>query len=369
MARDDLVFIAGAGPVGLAAAVELTRRGVPVRIVDAGSGPTSAEQSRALGVLPTTLRIFEASGLTQELLAAGTTIAGADIAIGGKPALSLGFAKARTPYPFILSLPQGKTERLMIAWLEARAIAVEWNVVVTGVGDTRRPTVRLSTGEDVAARAVLGCDGSHSAVREELGVPWVGESYPGVFALADVTFSEPIDPHRAKISLGADTQRSHALLPMSDRSARLIGFHDAPETLLEAVAGIERVTWQSTFHVAFRRAERMSRGWVFLAGDAAHVHSPVGGRGMNLGIWDVATFAQLFAEGRETEYESQRLPVVKAVLDQTLEGTTTLGAPPAYAKLALRYLMPTATLLPPVSRRIAERVLALDLPQPEWLRS
>ncbi len=367
MARNDLVFRAGAGPVGLAAAVELTRRGVPVRIVDAGEGPTPAEQSRALGILPTTLRIFEASGLAQELLAAGTTITGAEIAIGGKPALSLDLSRARTPYPFILSLPQGRTERAMIGWLAERGVAVEWNVAVTGIADTRRPTVTLSTGEEVTARAVLGCDGSHSGVREELGLPWVGESYPGVFALADVTFSQPIDPHRAKISIGADSGKSHALLPMSDRSARLIGFHDAPDKLVQAIEGIESVTWQSTFHVAFRRAERMSRGWVFLAGDAAHVHSPVGGRGMNLGIWDAATFAFLFSEGRETEYESQRLPAVKAVLDQTLEGTTTLGAPPAYASFALRYLMPAATRLPPVSRRIAERVLALDLPQPQWL--
>ncbi|MBO0902307.1 FAD-dependent oxidoreductase [Jiella sonneratiae] len=367
MAREDLVFIAGAGPVGLAAAVELTRRGVPVRIADRDAGPTPADQSRALGVLPQTLRILEASGLSEKLLAAGTTVGGADLSIGEKKVVSLDLSGARTPYPFILSLPQGKTERLMIEWLGARNVAVEWNVPVEAVGDTRRPTVRLGTGEEVAATAVLGCDGGHSKVREEIGVPWVGEGYPGIFALADVAFSVPIDPHRARFSLGSPAGTSHALVPMSDRTGRLIGFHDSPERLVAAAKNVERVIWQSTFHVAFRRAERMSRGWVFLAGDAAHVHSPVGGRGMNLGIWDVATFAWLFSEHRETEYESKRLPVVKTVLDQTFAGTQTLDDPPAYLGPLLRYVMPLATGVPFVGRRIAERLLALDLPQPEWL--
>ena len=367
MARDDLVLIAGAGPVGLAAAVELTRRGVPIRIVDAGEGPAPLEQSRALAVLPTTLRIFEASGLAGKMVAAGTTLTGLDITISGQQAASLDYAKARTPYPFILSLPQGRTERLMLDWLKARSVAVEWNVALETVGETHRPTATLSSGEQVVAAAILGCDGSHSRVREELGVPWSGEDYPASFALADVVFDAPIDPHRGKASIGAELEYSYAVIPMGQNQARLIGFHDDPQALLDAVGGIASVTWLSHFHVSFRHAERMSRGWVFLAGDAAHVHSPVGGRGMNLGIWDAATFAHLFWERRETEYESQRTPVVRSIIAQTRQMTEKLDQPPARLASLLKFAMPMATLLPQVRRKLAERVLALDLPQPEWL--
>ncbi|MCQ0989971.1 FAD-dependent oxidoreductase [Jiella marina] len=366
MAEHDLVLIAGAGPVGLAAAVELTRRGIAVRIIDAGEGPTPADQSRALAVLPTTLRGFEASGLAERMIAAGTRIEGADFLSGGKPLFSLSLGRARTSYPYILSLPQGRTERLMIDWLEERSIRVEWNVAVEAVGETHRPTARLSTGEMVKAHAILGCDGAHSRVREEIGIPWEGEGYPGTFALADVQFAEPIDPHRARISLDS-SRPSHALLPLDDRRARLIGFMDSTDALVAAAENIETVVWASTFHVAFRRAERMAKGRVFLAGDAAHVHSPVGGRGMNLGIWDAATIAFLLAEGRESEYESKRLPVIHKIMKQTREATDFIGAPPGYTKALLGIGMPVATRLPFVQRRIAERVLALDLPDLEWL--
>lgn len=367
MARDGTVLIAGAGPVGLAAAVELTRRGVALRIVDAGEGPTPAEQSRALAINPTTLAILGPSGLSETLLAAGTTITGSDVVIDGRTALSLSFKSAHTPHPFMLALPQGRTERLMIDWLKQRQVEVEWNVGLAAVGETHRPSAVLSTGEELAAVAILGCDGSHSKVRQELGVPWSGEGYPGVFALADVIFDAPIDPHRARICIGSGERTSHALLPMGDNRARLIGFHDSPDALIAAVGGIASVTWRSTFRVSFRHAERMSRGWVFLAGDAAHVHSPVGGRGMNLGIADAATFAWLFCEHRETEYESKRLPVVRSVMEQTRQMTDMLAKPPSHIASFLKYAMPMATMLAPVRRKMAEWVLALDLPQPEWL--
>lgn len=366
MADGKLILIAGAGPVGLSAAVELTRRGLPVRIVDAGEGPTPVEQSRALGILPTTVSILAASGVSERLLAEGARITGADIARDGRRLFSIELGRARTPTPFILSLPQGRTERIMIDWLAGRGIAVEWGLALDDILDTHRPRAQLSNGESVAARAVIGCDGIRSRVREAVGIPWRGEGYPGEFSLADVRFSAPIDATRAKVNIRSGTGAS-ALLPFGTHAGRFIGVGGSPEALYEGVEGIAAVTWASSFSVSFRRAERMAKGRVFLAGDAAHVHSPVGGRGMNLGIWDAATLAFLLSEGRETEYETRRLPAVDQVLKATRQMTDTVSQPGGAALRLLPYAMPLANRVPALSRRIAERALALDLAQPEWL--
>lgn len=364
------VLIAGAGPVGLAAAVEFRRRGFAPRIVDAGEGPTPEDQSRALGVLPRTLDILAASGLTDRLLAEGNRISRMAVADNGKRLFEMTTAPAHTAHPFILTLPQGRTERLMIAWLAAQDVHVEWGVAFQTVADTHAPRVTLSTGETIPADIVVGADGAHSAVREDVGIPWSGAGYPAEFALADVVFDKPVDPAIGRIELrsgSADPGGAVAMLPLGARRGRYVGIAPSTEALIGDVPGIESVTWASRFHVSFRHAERMAKGRVFLAGDAAHVHSPVGGRGMNLGIWDAATLAFLASEARETEYEMRRLPSVRSVMDATRRGTDFIAAPPPAALLAMRYLMPLAAWTPWLRGRIADRILGLDLPQPEWL--
>ena len=360
------VLIVGAGPVGLAAAVEFRRRGFVPRIVDKGEGPTPEGQSRALAIMPTTLDVFEASGLTARLLEAGVRIERFEIARDGKRLMTLRTRPARTKHPFILALPQGGTERLMIDWLEREGVAVEWNTALVAIADTHAPHVTLSTGETARFHIVLGADGSHSAVREEIGIPLAGESYPTEFALADVVFAKPIDPATARADLRSKGG-AVAMIPFAADRARYVGIAPSTEALLAGIGNIADIVWASRFTVAFRRAERMAKGRVFLAGDAAHVHSPVGGRGMNLGIWDAATLAYLASFGRESEYETKRLTAVKQVLDTTRASTDFVSAPPAAALWAIKLLGPLATSLPLVSRRIAERLLALDMKPLPWL--
>lgn len=370
MTKPERVLIVGAGPVGLAAAVEFRRRGFHPRIIDAGEGPTDVAQSRALGILPTTLDILAASGITGRLLAEGGRIDKAEISRDGRHLFRISTRPARTRHNFILTLPQGRTERLMIEWLAARDITVEWNTAFVSLADTHAPRVRLSNGEIVAADLVLGADGVHSAVREDIGIPWNGAGYPAEFALADVVFERPIDASTARANLRTAKDGpagAVALLPLSQTTGRYVGIAPSTEALLAEIEGIAAVTWESRFSVSFRRAERMARGRVFLAGDAAHVHSPVGGRGMNLGIWDAGWLAYLASEGRQSEYEMRRMPSVRQVLEDTRRMTDVIAAPPQRVLTTLRYALPLATRLPWVRRKIAERLLALDLPQPEWL--
>ncbi|MEC5290031.1 FAD-dependent monooxygenase [Aurantimonas sp. C2-6-R+9] len=370
MTRPERVLIVGAGPVGLAAAVEFRRRGFHPRIIDSGEGPTDAAQSRALGILPTTLDILTASGIADRLLAEGGRIENAEISLDGKRLFRISTKPARTRHNFILTLPQGRTERLMIEWLAAHDVTVEWNTAFVSLADTHAPRVSLSNGETVAADLVLGADGVHSAVREDVGIPWSGEGYPAEFALADVVFERPVEASTARANLRT-AKGGHggavALLPLSATTGRYVGIAPSTDALLAGIEGITSITWESRFSVSFRHAERMAKGRVFLAGDAAHVHSPVGGRGMNLGIWDAGWLAYLASEGRQSEYEMRRLPSVRRVLKDTRQMTDVIAAPSANILNLLRYAMPLATQLPWVRRKIAERLLALDLPQPEWL--
>ncbi|WP_273506818.1 FAD-dependent oxidoreductase [Fulvimarina manganoxydans] len=364
--QDGPVVIAGAGPVGLTLAVELHRRGLPFRIVDRGKGPTPPEESRALAILPTTLAVLKSSGVADRLLADGHPIRQMEMRFGPGRSVRLPLSDAPTDTPFILSLPQGRTERHLLAWLEERGVAIEWGVAVEDVSQTHRPKVRLSSGDMIDAHALAGCDGVRSTVREALGIPWSGEGYPGDFSLADVTLDPRPDPSTGIVDLGTDGG-ARALLPFGDGRARLIGTVSNPDDLVAHLEGVTDVGWTSRFHVAFRHAERMARGMVFLAGDAAHVHSPVGGRGMNLGIWDAAWLAFLLSEGRASEYEMRRLPSVRAILDQTRAMTDFVSSQPGWARAFLHYGLPLALHLPPVRRRLAARFLALDLPKPEWL--
>ena len=367
-ATDRAVLIVGAGPVGLAAAIEFSRRGFRPRIIDEGEGPTPDTQSRALAIMPTTLDVLGTSGLTTKLLAAGTRIERFEIARDGHRLVTLktSAARSKTRHPFILSLPQGRTERLMIAWLEAHGIAVEWDVAFESLADTHRPAVTLSTGERAAFDLVLGADGAHSRVREDIDIPLAGEALPTEFALADVVFRNSKDPRTARADLRSKGG-ARAMIPIDASRARCVGIAASTDALLDGLTDIANITWASRFTVAFRRAERMAKGRVFLAGDAAHVHSPVGGRGMNLGIWDAATLAWLASLGRESEYETKRLTAVKQVLAATRAGTDFITHPPAAALWTMRLLGPVATKLPVASRRIAERLLALDMKPLPWL--
>ncbi|WP_185985164.1 FAD-dependent oxidoreductase [Aureimonas mangrovi] len=368
MDRTVSILIAGAGPTGLAAAVELKRYGFSPRIVDRDDGPTPPDQSRALGILPPTLRVLEASGLTERLLAEGQRVQRLTIHLDGRALATMRTQWAReTRYPFMLTLPQGSTERAMLDWLEGQGVSVEWNNPVTwlrsGPGGAE---VELASGERIRADIVFGADGARSIVRRDAGIEWGGEDYPARFALADLRLSKPIDPtelHGLLRSEGGAT----ALFPLRADLLRVVGFDVSTRDVIDKTPNVAKIVWESDFTVTFRHAGRMQAGRVFLAGDAAHVHSPVGARGMNLGIHDAATFAFLLSQGREGEYEGERLPVARRVVASTRRMTDFVRRRPAIASRALPIALPLAARTPFLRRRIVENVLGLDL-TPSWLR-
>jgi len=366
MTRDQDILVVGAGPVGLTAALELARRGFRPRIVDKADGP--AGESRALGVHARTLEVLKPAGLTEQMLAEGVPIRRMRIREDGKPLLTLDLSKLRTTYPFILSLPQARTERLLMAALAARGVEVEWNTELVALDTPERPRVTLhgSDGETIVEPdLVVGADGARSAVRQACGIGFAGEQMPAEFGLADIRRKTPHDAHEAVVEVLPDGVLG--FIPMSDRFGRYVSNHAEIMKLIPRPDDIEAVTWQSRFRISYRMVETFQKGCVFLAGDAAHIHSPVGGRGMNTGIEDAAWLAWLIEKGETGRYSADRMPVARKVLAFTHQQTNQILARGPVSNFVRRHVAPLLVAIDPVARLGLRRLTGLDTPRPPWL--
>ena len=311
MAKHCEVLIVGAGPTGLVLALWLTRLGTTVRIIDktAAAGTTS----RALAVQARTLELYRQLDLTDTVLALGHKIPAINLWVKGQPKARLGFATVGgdlTPYPFLNIFPQDQHERLLIKRLEELGVAVERRTELLGYTEQDDRVVARLRGpegheESCEATYLAGCDGARSLVRETMGTGFPGGTYRQVFYVADVDLKGAVANGELHIDL--DEADFLAVFPLAGAGrARLIGtVHDQradnPETLrFEDVSHraienlkmqVEKVNWFSTYRVHHRVTDHFRKSRAFVLGDAAHIHSPAGGQGMNTGIGDAVNLA------------------------------------------------------------------------------
>lgn len=365
------ILIVGAGPVGLAAALELARRGFSPRIVDDGIDPTPLQESRALGVNARTLTLLSPSGVAERIIAAAQPIEQFRVRSGEKILIGLDTRKVKGRFGAIRALSQGNTERLLIEALSAYGIAPEWRttVVAEALADFQRPEVVLrradGSQEVVRPDILIGADGAHSVVRKALGAGFPGEALEAYFFLADFRYAAPVDTSYGEVSILDPGMIVR--LPVSADVIRYISTLEDFEKHIAHPAAVSEKTWVSQFRIHFRHVEPMAKGNVFLAGDAAHIHSPAGARGMNLGIEDACWLAWLIAEGREQEYSALRIPAVKQVLKQTygLTRLVTMQSPLAVA--ARNVLAPLLLRFGPIRRTLLRSVAGYDTPKPPWI--
>ena len=377
MNHSNRPLVVGAGPVGLAAALFLARQGMVPRVVDMLDEPS--RQSKALAVNPRTLEILEPTGITRRMLEIGLPVHEVRYYSGERNIGALSLAGSHPGYPFMLALSQAATERLLAQALEAAGGKVERGLKMVecrNLADAVEVAVESPAG---GSRYVFGCpwvlaaDGPHSIAREQLGIDFAGSSFAGEWCLADAPLDTVLAQNQAHIFFledGAFLFMIRVVDPALETLPgheiwRVIGDRPDPLSRLVLAKKAGQAIWESGFHISHRIGSTFSAGRVYLAGDAAHVHSPMGARGMNLGIEDARVFAELALTGRLAEYDRLRRPIDRRVVRQ-VELMSRIVSSKSLIYRFLRTLMFTTMIKVPLIRsRLLATATGLDHPLPQ----
>ena len=346
---DTDVLVVGAGPVGLFLANECARRGLRWRLVEANAG--QSEHSKALAIFPRTVEILDMAGLVGPFLEKANRVTSVAVVTHERTLASMRFIPENSPYSFVAMVPQDVTERLLVEELKRKGATAEYETsFVSAVQHDDCVSVTLDQKgqrQDLTAAFVVGCDGAHSAVRHLLKLPFEGAEYHELFLLADIETNETLPAD--ELQLCPSKFGPVAIFPMSATRRRIVATiqnseGDAPSLDLvqkilaqRAPSGIEArsLHWSSYFHIHHRHVSRLREGLFFIAGDAAHIHSPFGGQGMNTGIqdvWNLVWKLDFFLHGHGNErlldsYSAERIPVIKNVIETTDFLTKAMGTP------------------------------------------
>ena len=371
------VLVVGAGPVGLTLANELARRGISCRIIDRAPAPSA--HSRALVIHCRTQELLEQAGLRDGLAERAIEIRGMNFCRSGRRLATIPFDLGRYP---ALSLPQQETEEVLTARLADGGVHVDRGTELTAITQQPEAVEAVVNGESLRVDYVVGCDGAHSTVRHLLDVPFEGGTLPETLWMADAAVEWDLEPDHVWQLLHPAGALS--AIPMPGGRWRLVVLRSDEEgepsaefferSIALRMGVMPRrldIDWMSTFRVNCRLASAYGRGRVLLAGDAAHVHSPIGGQGMNVGMLDAFSLAGKLTDriaglpGEVVErYQAERRPVAAAVIKTNSRVTRLAMSRGPLQRLLRDHLMPNLLGLSPVARRAGLVASGLDAAQP-----
>jgi 2-polyprenyl-6-methoxyphenol hydroxylase-like FAD-dependent oxidoreductase len=368
------VLIVGAGPSGLMMAAQLLRHGVTPIIIDIKQGPTN--QSKALAVQARSLEIYRQMGIVDRALQNGKQADGLVLNQDGEKVASLSLTdvgKQQTLFPFVHLYQQSKNERLLLDFLTQNCCPVYWDTTLISLKQTvQQVEVELQSGTDTMTLTcdyVMGADGAHSAVRKQLNIPFTGDTYANEFFLADLELNNE-ELTGTQVQLYRSKGNMSAFFPLPEHNSyRIIGnlpkaSEGKPDLQLEevlphlnAVTGMNvkvvNENWFTTYKLHHRMADKFRLQRCFLVGDAAHIHSPVGGQGMNTGLQDAYNLGWKLAgvvngQLKETildSYAAERIPVAKTLLNTTDRLFKMIISTNWFTVFFNKWIMPKATQL------------------------
>jgi 2-polyprenyl-6-methoxyphenol hydroxylase-like FAD-dependent oxidoreductase len=377
------VLVVGAGPTGLTAAMELSRLGIPARIIDRASVPSAT--SRALAVQARTLELMEPRGVGAEMVQLGNPAYATTIYGRGRRLGAVRLDRIPSRFNYILLLAQAETERLLTAQLGAQGVRVERGLELVRIRQDATAGVeallRTADGDEELARCayLIDASGAHSAVRHELGLDFAGRQLVQSYLLGDLHLDGAIPPDELSIFMAREGFA--ALFPMTGRRFRVMATnprrqanYEAAPTLAELQRAYDHVSplpahlrdlvWSSRFRISSRHLSTLRAGNVFFGGDAAHIHSPAGGQGMNTGIQDMVNLCwklALVLQGRAAPelldtYQAERLPVIAKLVRTTERATQLFNSDSWIAHQALSHLTPIALAAAPVQAKATATV-------------
>ncbi len=385
MTSEDVfdVLIVGAGPVGLFLANDCARRDLRWRIIE--ERPSQSEHSKALAIFPRTMEVFDMAGLAGAFLEKANRVTRVAVITHDHTLAHMKFEPEESPYPFVAMVPQNVTERLLVEQLHGKGGEVEYQTrFVSAEWDASGVTAAIEhegKPAQVRARFVVGCDGAHSTVRKQMNLPFEGAEYKDSFMLADIETNETLPAN--ELQLCPNESGPVAIFPMSATRRRIVASveveeDNAPSLQLvqkvlaqRAPSGIEAraLHWSSYFRIHHRRVAEMRKGRMFVAGDAAHIHSPFGGQGMNTGlqdVWNLVWKLDFFLRGHGNEellesYSAERLPIIKGVIETTDRLTKVMGTPNKIAQVLRDTFIPMVSPLAPFQHAFVNRLSELGI--------
>lgn len=377
------ILIVGAGPVGLFLANECARRGLRFRLIEQRS--SQSEHSKALAIFPRTLEVFDMAGIAAPFLEQANRVTSVAVITHDRTLAHMRFEPENTPYSFVAVVPQNVTERLLAEGLQRKGGVIEYDTSFTAA-DQHDDGVSVTVnhkGEqhNITASFVAGCDGARSQVRHALNLPLEGGDYDDVFMLADIETNNSLPSD--ELQLCTSEFGPAAVFPINANRRRFVAIVDQQEgdaPSLDLVRkmldqrgprGLEAhsLNWSSYFRIHHRHAARLRVGRMFIAGDAAHIHSPMGGQGMNTGlqdVWNLVWKLDLFLRGHGNEqlldsYSEERLPVIRSVIEATDFATKIMSTPNKLAQVLRDTVIPMVSHIAPLQHALVKKMSELGI--------
>ena len=331
MKKDKNILIAGAGPTGLSLAIFLSEKGYSPRIID--KKPVISEYSKALGVNPRTMEILDEFNLSKRFLDNGRKMPAMNVWANDKHIFRNDFSKAKHKYPFLIIQPQKESEEILLEELSRRKIKVEYATELISFEQNEngyKSKIVHADEEYFNSDFLIAADGAHSVTRKQLNIEFKGFRYKNTWELYDVELEMEVNSDEAHIRVF--DKGGMIMIRIRENLWRIAGNLNGLLNYLPKKTKVGKIKWESKFNINHNVAASLVHNNIVLIGDAAHIHSPIGGRGMNLGVEDAYIVSKLIDSGRIHEYDKLRRSYLMRTVKRIDTISSNMAADTTFAK-------------------------------------